>query len=79
MSRLLLLIAIAAVGYYLYRSLRRPKAPPPRQVHAEDAVRCEYCGVHLPASEAIRVGTHPYCSEAHRKLAGAAQQRDDAD
>ena len=69
MSRLILYIAIAAVAYYLYRSLRRPKPAQQYRVRSHDTVRCEHCGVHLSADEAVDDGPHHYCSEEHRRLA----------
>ncbi len=35
---------------------------------SEQMVRCEQCGVHLPVSEAIRTGSHIWCSQEHAKL-----------
>jgi uncharacterized protein len=35
-------------------------------VGAEPMVRCDRCGVHLPASEAIRAAGRTWCSAAHR-------------
>jgi len=32
----------------------------------ESMVRCEQCGVHLPASEAIKSGSHHFCCQEHR-------------
>ena len=32
----------------------------------ENMVRCEQCGVHLPASEAIQSGKLHFCSIEHR-------------
>ena len=65
MSRLLLLIAIAAVVYLLLKSYRR--SPPVRRgTAAEDMVRCAYCGVHLPKSEGILSGGKFFCSIEHR-------------
>ncbi|MGH8118992.1 MAG: PP0621 family protein [Gammaproteobacteria bacterium] len=32
-------------------------------------VRCEYCQLFLPESEAVLSGTHYYCSEEHKSLA----------
>jgi uncharacterized protein len=39
---------------------------------AEKMVRCEYCSLHLPSSEAIVSENHIWCSKEHAKL-GAAQ------
>jgi uncharacterized protein len=33
-------------------------------------VTCARCGVHLPESESIRVGSKHFCSEEHRRLDG---------
>ncbi len=77
MNRLLFLIAVATVVYLLIRSFRtrgpgagRPGGGPsgsPPSGYAEDMVRCIYCGVHLPRSEAIMSGGKYYCCEAHRQ------------
>jgi uncharacterized protein len=47
------------------RGARRESAPPPSP-GAESMVTCAHCGVHLPASEALRLGERAYCSAAHR-------------
>lgn len=43
---------------------RRKAAPDPAQA----MLACAHCGLHLPASDAVRQGTQVYCSEAHRAL-----------
>lgn len=48
-----------------------PPAQGPEAVigSAEKMVRCEHCGVHLPASEALATpDARHYCSEQHRDL-----------
>ena len=44
-------------------------APPPPSAapkqSAQDMVRCAHCGVHLPASDAVRSGVHSYCCAEH--------------
>lgn len=72
MSRLIFLAAVVAVVYLLlnhYRS-RESGDRASRQVeghdHAEDMVRCNYCGVHLPKSESVIADGKYYCSDAHR-------------
>jgi len=69
MSRLFLLIAIAAVVYLLIKSYRR-NAPPQDKSVAEDMVRCAHCGVHLPKSESILAGGQYFCSAEHRDAHG---------
>jgi uncharacterized protein len=65
MSRLLLLIAIAAVVYQLIRSYRK-SLPQQDNPVVEDMVRCAHCGVHLPRSESILAGGKFFCSAEHR-------------
>ena len=35
---------------------------------AEQMLQCDFCGTHIPAHEAIRVGDKTYCSTRHRDL-----------
>lgn len=71
MSRLLLLVALAAVVFLLFKAFRRRAAKSQVQSgqedQAEDMVRCSQCGVHLPKPEAIQVDGHYFCSESHRR------------
>ncbi len=67
MSRLLFLLAVIAVVYWL---LKRYSKTSPRQdtdASGEDMVRCARCGVHLPKSESILSGGNYYCCDAHRR------------
>lgn len=64
MSRLLLLVAIAAVVHLLLRSFR--KGAPQGGPELGDMVRCAQCGVHLPIHESIEAGGHLFCSAEHR-------------
>jgi len=66
MSRLLFLVAIAAVVYLLIRSYRRNVPTKQDQAEAEDMVRCAHCGVHLPKGESVRSQGLDFCSAAHR-------------
>lgn len=65
MSRLLLIIAIAAVIYLLIRSYRK-QAPQQDKTTAEDMVRCAHCGVHLPKGESIQDHEQFFCGTEHR-------------
>jgi len=65
MSRLLLLIAIAAAIYLLIRSYRKNR-PRQDEIVAEEMVRCEHCGVHLPKSESVQSDGHFFCCAEHR-------------
>lgn len=68
MPRLLLLIAIVAVAWYLYRRLRgsgrTPPPPAPQQPPAAMSA-CAECGVHAPEQEGVRYQTLFFCSPAH--------------
>lgn len=52
------------------RGRRTPPSPAPRHDavrDVEDMVACAHCGIHLPASEALRdAADRPYCSAPHR-------------
>lgn len=75
MSRLLFLLALAVVGYYLYRRLiARPSGdtqrPPVREL---DMVRCDHCGIHLPAAESLTHRGRRYCSREHMETDDAGK------
>jgi len=65
MSRLLLIIAIAAVVYLLFRSFRK-NAPRQDKPVVDDMVRCAHCGVHLPKGESVQVDGKFFCGSEHR-------------
>lgn len=68
MSRLLLLVAIVVVVYWLFRSYRKGNTPEKNNPVAEDMVRCAHCGVHLPKGESIGVDGLTFCGTEHRDL-----------
>ncbi len=67
MARLLSLIVLFAIGWWLWRKLTRPTpAPrPPRDEPSEPMVRCAHCGMHVPQREALGQDNRWYCSRAH--------------
>lgn len=67
MSRLIFLIAIIAVVYFLLRSYRKSASRNDASPISEEMVRCVECGVHLPKSESILSSGEFFCSEAHRR------------
>ena len=70
--RLLILIAIIWLLVIVVRRLLASgqHVAEKRQARlAENMVRCELCGLHVPEKEAVRRGTHLYCSESHRDTA----------
>ena len=76
MTRILFWIALIVLIVMAVRAKLRamtPKEPgfqrtarEPEQV--ESMARCAHCGVHFPASEAVRADGLDYCSPAHVRL-----------
>jgi len=69
--RLLVWLALICAGWWLLRKRARPAAPPPpparAPARAEPMVDCAHCGLHLPASEAVRDdAARAYCCPEHR-------------
>lgn len=78
MARLLILIALGAVVWWLWRRFLRPRrpsaAPPPPTPEA--MVRCVHCGIHIPRKEALAQGTHWYCCREHLPQDADSEPRD---
>jgi uncharacterized protein len=77
MSRFLFWIALALLVYFALRSKLRDAAPKPPpgpaargadEGAAEAMACCAHCGLHFPASEAVRADGLDYCSPAHVRL-----------
>ncbi|MES2757570.1 MAG: PP0621 family protein [Pseudomonadota bacterium] len=72
MTRFLFWVALAILVIWAIRSKLRsssivpPKAPPQPQI--ETMTSCAHCGLHFPASEAVRADGLDYCSPAHVRL-----------
>ncbi|WP_424858731.1 MULTISPECIES: PP0621 family protein [unclassified Tepidimonas] len=80
MFKWLLVIAVVVLGYVWWRHQRQispreraaqrpPSAPASGPATPAAMVRCRHCGVHLPASDAVRGALGPYCGDEHRRLA----------
>ncbi len=70
----LAILVIAAIRSKLRAAARdqrgsagRPAAPPEAPA-AEAMACCAHCGLHFPASEAVRADGLDYCSPAHVRL-----------
>jgi uncharacterized protein len=72
MARILLWLAVGLVAWWLLRPKRRaaqpdvPRSRAPAAGALEAMVDCAGCGLHFPASEAVRDATRVYCCSAHR-------------
>ncbi|WP_409520000.1 PP0621 family protein [Pulveribacter sp.] len=70
MLKYLVLLAVVAMVYGLWRTGQRRAAPPPPPASKplpEPMVRCARCGVHLPRSQALQQDGRSYCSPAHQR------------
>lgn len=69
----LLILGLVLVGIWLWRTQRQ--APPQRKpadkavAEPQTMVRCAFCALHLPASDAIQGQKGLYCSAEHLKRA----------
>lgn len=78
-GRLLVWILVAIAAWWILRPRRRVKPPqdaarePAAAARAASApetmVDCATCGLHFPASEAVRDGARTFCCTAHRDAA----------
>ncbi len=74
MMRILFWIALIVLVVMAVRSkakgMLRPQQPPkpPAEPDAETMACCAHCGIHFPASEAVRADGVDYCSPAHVRL-----------
>ncbi len=81
--KFLLVLLVVGVGLWMLtarlrkpgagRDAARPKSPATAKPVDKpvEMVVCAHCGVHLPATDALALGAHLYCSEAHRRLGPA--------
>ena len=76
----LLVLVVILVAVWLWRKARREELqsrsppPPPREpggiAPPQAMLRCAHCGLHLPATDAVRgADGSVYCSAAHRQAA----------
>jgi len=64
---ILLVLGLLLVWWILKNYRRRIDGSNPSGGAAEDMVRCERCGVHLPRSESVIAAGKHYCSVEHRR------------
>ena len=67
-ARLLLWLMLALAAWWVLKPRRRVTPPAARTAGTapEAMVDCAACGLHFPASEAVRDGARVYCCTAHR-------------
>lgn len=73
---LMRLILIGIIIWLVWRGVagNRERTAVKRQTRPQvgQMVRCEYCGLFLPADEAYHDGSRTFCCEAHRRHAARA-------
>lgn len=57
----------AAARESAHENRPRSSTRAPAEIESEPMARCEFCGVHFPASEAVRAEGRDYCSPAHAR------------
>lgn len=67
MSRLIFIILIIALVYWLFKSYRRSLPKQDEPAKTQDMVSCAQCGINLPKSESLYVDGKYYCSTAHSR------------
>ena len=67
MSRLILIIVIIALIYWLLKSYSRKAHKQDEPPKTQDMVSCAHCGIHLPKSESVLLEGKYYCSTAHSR------------
>ncbi|WP_281279403.1 PP0621 family protein [Plasticicumulans acidivorans] len=66
---LLLFLLVAAIWWWWKRRWQRPSIPMETPPAYRPMVRCAHCGLHFPASQAVRdAAGDSYCCKEHRAL-----------
>ncbi len=72
--KFLLVLAVVMIGFWLWRSSRGSRTPPPGAAREEppraiEMVSCELCGLHCAKLDALAGKRGLYCSAQHRSQA----------
>lgn len=75
MVRIVIIVLVLWVIVRIARTLLQPRSGQNRPNRVEVTLtRCDHCGLHVPAAEAIHDGGRSYCCEAHRRADIARDQ-----
>ena len=69
MSRVILLLAILiliALVYRRFQTHKRQTRLENKRALAQNIVRCDYCGLHVPEYESFHSNDRNYCSQEHQ-------------
>ena len=75
MSRLILIIVIIALVYWLLKSSRNQQRKQDEPTRTQDMVSCARCGINLPKSESLLVGGKTYCCAEHSRSQDGKQSQ----
>jgi uncharacterized protein len=67
MSRLIFIVAVIGLVYWLLKSYRKSASQDEPSNATEDMVRCMKCGIHIPKSESLQKDGKYFCCEDHRR------------
>ncbi len=73
--KFLLVLAVILIGFWLWRSSRERRKPPPPGASRTDSVKaiemvcCDVCGVHCPKADSVPGKVGVYCTQQHRRQA----------
>ena len=67
MSRLIFIIVIIALVFWLLRSYRKQAPKQDEAPKTQDMVSCAHCGIHLPKSESVSADGKYYCCAEHSR------------
>jgi uncharacterized protein len=63
--KILILALLVWLGYKIYLASKKIIDNAPSKSIAQDIVKCEKCGVHIPISDALKNDDMYYCSKEH--------------
>ena len=67
MSRLIFIVVIIALVYWLFTSYRRKHTRHDEPPKTQDMVSCAHCGLHLPKNESVLAEGKYYCCTSHSR------------
>lgn len=67
MSRLIFIVLIVGLVYWLFKSYRKSLPKQDEPAKTQDMVSCAHCGINLPKSEGVFVDGKYFCSAAHSR------------
>lgn len=67
MSRLIFIIVIIALVYWLFKSYRKKVLKQEEPPRTQEMVGCAYCGINVPKNESLFVDGKYYCCAAHSR------------